>query len=864
MKRLVLIDSHAIIHRAFHALPPLTGPAGEPVAAVYGFAAMFLKLLRELKPDYIVAVFDAPGPTFRHVAFERYKATRAKAPDALYRQIPLVKELVAAFGIPVVEQQGFEADDLIGTIALQVSKRHPGVETIIATGDLDTLQLVDRRTKVYTMRRGVTDAVLYDLAAVRERYGLVPRQLADFKGLRGDPSDNIPGVKGIGEKTASELLVRYGTIEDVYRALKQDRLSAKPGVAAALKAHEADALFSKTLATIDKNVPISFVLEFARLRKSETVQESSRAALARFGFESLLKRMAGGSAPAVPIAPAAAGVPAAAPQARVRVSRTGRLSDIRRRGAAVLLADAGGGLAAAVSEREVYEVPAAGLNDPASKRWLAKGRTYFFDAKPLVRRGLSYDPARMRDFALMWYLLEPGRRDYDPAALIAREFRGAPPPTSVHEVATRLLELAPRLEERLKREELAGVYDDLDAPLLPILAAMEERGIAFNAKPLAALSRAMGRELGRLEVQIHRVAGGPFNILSPRQLSEVLFGKLGLAEKGIRRTEKTGAYSMSEAELLKLKRLHPIIADVLAYRELAKLKSTYVDALPKLVAPDGRIHTTWNQMGTATGRLASANPNLQNIPIRSERGRAIRKAFVAAPGFLLAAFDYSQLELRIAADMAADDKMRDAFRQGIDIHRLTAAEVNNLPLEAVTPELRYRAKALNFGVLYGMGARAFAESAGISRDEAEHFIEEYFTDFQGIARFIAETKAMAHERGFTRTAFGRKRFFTDLAASSFRLQREAERMAVNHPIQGTEADIMRKAMIEVDRFIRARGLSEDVRLLLQIHDELMFEIRKERIVGVMPEIRRIMEGAWAGTVPMRVEVKQGPNWGALE
>lgn len=861
MKRLVLIDSHAVIHRAFHALPPLTSPAGEPVAAVYGFASVLLKMLRELKPDYVVAVFDHEGPTFRHVAFERYKATRIKAPDALYQQIPLVKELVSAFGIPVVEKQGYEADDLIGTIAAQVRKKHSGVETVIVTGDLDTLQLVDERTKVFTMRKGVADTVLYDAAAVRRRYGLAPRQLIDFKGLRGDPSDNIPGVKGIGEKTASELLGRYGTLEDIYRALKKDRLDAKPGVIAALKAHEADALFSKTLVTIDRNVPTPFVLESSRLRRSESVQESSRAVLTRLGFESLLKRM-GGADNAPP--PTQAASPSDEVRA-VRISHVKRMQDIRRRGPAVVIFDPDRSAAyIALSERHIYEVPSTILFDAASRGWFAKGPIYVFHAKPLIRRGMPYHPGVVRDLALMWYLLEPGRRSYDPEALLAKEFRNTPPPADAAAIAARLFAAAPFLEERLRREELAGVYDELEAPLIPILAAMEERGIGFDARPLQALSSKMASELGEREERIHRAAGGPFNINSPRQLAAVLFDTLGLAAKGIRRTEKSGALSMNEAELAKLRHLHPVIEDILRYRELQKLKSTYVDALPALAAPDGRIHTTWNQMGTATGRLASSRPNLQNIPIRSGFGREIRKAFIARKGFILIAFDYSQLELRIAADLAEDEKMIDAFRRGLDIHCLTAAEVNGIPVDQVTPELRYRAKALNFGVLYGMGVRAFAESAGISRDEAQHFIDEYFRDFQGISRFITEIKAMAHEKGFTRTAFGRKRFFPDLAATNFRLQREAERMAVNHPIQGTEADIMRKAMIAADRFVRERGWENDVRLLLQIHDELLFEVKRGMTGTVISEIKKIMEGIWSGRVPMQVEVKQGANWGTLE
>ena len=862
MKRLVLIDSHAVIHRAFHALPLLTSPAGEPVQAVYGFASILLKLLRELKPDYVVAAFDHEGPTFRHVAFERYKATRVKAPDALYQQIPLVKELVSAFGIPVIEKAGYEADDLIGTIAADVRKHHPRIEVIIATGDLDTLQLVDERTKVFTMRKGVADTVLYDTLAVHERYGLSPHQLTDYKGLRGDPSDNIPGVKGIGEKTATELLARHSSIEQLYRALKKGEVLAKPGIIAALKAHEADALFSKTLATIDRNVPVNFVLASARVRRSGTVQESSRAILERFGFESLLKRM-GEDGKVVSVAPPASLGEKKSP---IQLGRARTLQSIDRRGPAVLLIDEERSrILVALSEYRVYEVPLAAAAGKGAARWFRqKPPTYLFGGKSAIRLGLQFDPVFTRDLALLWYLLEPGRRSYEANALIAQELRNASPPIDIVEAAGCLFAIAPGVEVRVKKEELLGVYEGIEAPLLPILVAMEDRGIGFDSRPLKALSKKMTAELGTLEKKIHEAAGGPFSINSPRQLGAVIFEKLGLATKGIRKTERSGALSTNEAELIKLKHLHPIVAYVLRYRELYKLKSTYVDALPDLARKGQRIHTTWNQMGTATGRLSSSNPNLQNIPIRSAFGKEIRKAFTAGKGNLLVTFDYSQLELRIAADMAGDEKMMDAFRRGLDIHRLTAAEVNNVPLEQVTPELRQKAKTLNFGVLYGMGARAFAESAGVTRDEAEHFIEEYFHDFAGIAHLIARTKASAHEQGFTKTAFGRKRFFPDLALTNFRLQREAERMAVNHPIQGTEADIMKKAMIEVEAFTRQTGLASDVGMLLQIHDELMFEVKEERVESVVPEIRRIMESIWTGRVPMKVEVKQGKNWGVLE
>ena len=857
MKRLVLIDSHAIIHRAFHALPRLTTPKGELVNAVYGFASILVKMLKDLKPDYVVATFDHAGPTFRHVAFERYKATRVKAPDELYQQIPMVKQVLSAFGIPILEKQGYEADDIIGTVARQVRSKHPDIEVVIATGDLDTLQLIDDRVKVYTMRKGVSDTALYDEAMVRERYGLSPKQMIDYKGLRGDPSDNIPGVRGIGEKTASELLKTHGSIEEVYRRLKKNDVSAKPGIIIALKTYEADALFSKTLATIDVHVPVKFVLASARMRKGKS-REQIRSVFTEFGFQSLLRRI-GDATPEkiqsqsiLPIGDVATAIP----------HRSGD-SIPPFLGHVVLLPLSPEGTSYFAFSKDrviaVQESELRGVFDAIAKR---DDVIFVFDAKPLIRSGLLGAYASVRDLVIMWWLLDPGRRSYLPEILIERELGVTV--SSPQEITARLFELAPKIEMRLRSEELESVYQELEAPLTSILVKMETQGIGFDARPLLKLSKEMGAALAKLESKIYRAAGGPFNINSPRQLGEILFGKLGIAQAGIRKTEKSGVLSTRETELVKLKSLHPIIGDILLYRELAKLKSTYVDTLPKLVAKDGRIHTTWNQTGTATGRLSSQNPNLQNIPIRSKYGKEIRTAFVASRGFTLVAFDYSQLELRIAADMSDGEKMIDAFRRGIDIHRLTASEVNNVPIDAVTPELRQKAKALNFGVLYGMGTRAFAESSGITRDEAELFIEEYFRDFRGIARFIEATKEFARANGYTKTAFGRKRYFPDILATNFRIQREAERMAVNHPIQGTEADIMKKAMIEIDRSVLKGERGGEVRLLLQIHDELFFEIKTTALRRAGEAIKKIMENVWKGKVPMKVEMKKGATWGALE
>ncbi|MBI2055476.1 MAG: DNA polymerase I [Candidatus Sungbacteria bacterium] len=859
MKRLILIDTHAIIHRAFHALPPLTDPAGEVVNAVYGFASIFLKIIKDLKPDYVVAAFDHEGPTFRHIAYERYKAHREKGPDELYQQIPKVREFLAAFGVLSIEKQGYEADDIIGTVARLTRQSAPDTEVIIVTGDLDTLQLVDDKTKVFTMKKGVSDTVLYDEKAVMGRFGLLPHQLTDYKGLRGDPSDNIPGVKGVGEKTAAELLKNYESIENIYKALRRGDLQARPAVVGALEAHEADALFSRTLATIDCNVPLNFVLGAAKFRKRAAAQEKVKAMLEKFGFKSLLRRIEGESAEEV----VAQEPQNLAPQKEVGVKVFESIGKIKPQGRVVIVGGEEKDKFFLVASPEmVYEITFHQSKVKRWQEWFERAEeVYVFDLKSLLGHGFLGGTEKIRDLLVMWWLLEPGRRSYDASDLAARlTGQAVEAPAGV---AASLFNLAPELAKSLHDKELTGVYKELELPLVPILRRMELLGIGFNPQPLKALAVRISAELAGLEKKIYDAAGAEFNINSPRQIAQVLFDRLGLAAQGIRKTKKLGELSTRETELLKLREAHPVVGEILRFRELSKLKSTYVDALPKLVASDGRIHTTWNQTGTATGRLSSRNPNLQNIPIKSELGREIRRAFIADKGFKLVGFDYSQLELRIAADLAGDEKMIEAFRRGLDIHTLTAAEVNNLAMDKVTPELRRRAKTLNFGILYGMGTRALAEAADISRDEAEVFIERYFEDFTGITRFINDTKKFAHDHGYTKTAFGRKRFFPEISSSNFRLQRENERQAVNHTTQGTAADIMKKAMIGIDRSLEEKKLRDLARLLLQIHDELVFEIRESIAENLIPEIRTIMERVWQGKVSMAVEVSTGKTWAEL-
>ncbi|MFY9461923.1 MAG: DNA polymerase I [Candidatus Sungiibacteriota bacterium] len=868
-KRLVLIDSNAIIHRAFHALPPLSSPQGEPTNAVYGFTTMLLRILRELKPDYIAGAFDTPKPTFRHAVYERYKATRVKAPDELYMQIPRAKEVLGVFGIPVFEKEGFEADDVIGTLADKVGKKYPNLEIVIVTGDMDTLQLVNNRTKVWTMRKGISDTVFYDPKAVQERFGVPPESMPDYKGLRGDPSDNISGVKGIGEKTASELLGKYKTLEKLYQALEKGTLAASDSVKAKLREGKEDAFFSRTLVTIRRDTPLDFDLQVLALKRMP--ENHSREKLFReLGFFSLLKRLAeeGAGAPKK-----AAGSPALSQGSLLAEISFPGFGAFKRSIAKKIPGDAAleflpekKTLLVCLGGGEIFSLKPSEFNSPEARRFFDSEATkYIFDAKPLYRAaskaGVSLK--NVFDFLLAAYLFDPGRGEYSidefmPAVLGINEV-----PSKTADRLKKFFELGRITRARLDKEELAGVFETIELPLTPILAEMESHGIHLDMALLKKLSGKINKELAELTRQIYKYAGGEFNINSPQQVSEVLFQKLGIAVKGVRKTGG-GKISTKFSELSKLAGRHPIIEKLIRFRELAKLKSTYVDSLPSFLGRDGRLHTTFNQAGTQTGRLASENPNLQNIPIKTEFGREVRRAFVAEKGWTLVSFDYSQIELRIAADLANDEKMIDAFRKGLDIHALTAAEVNNVPLEKVTPELRRKAKALNFGVLYGMGARGFAESAGISTDEAQIFIDEYFDDFKGIAAFIERTREFAHDHGFVKTAFGRKRYLPGILSPNPMIRSESERMAVNMPIQGTATgDIMKLAMIEVSRLL-SKEFGGKARILLQIHDELLCELENQELPKIVPVIKAAMEGVWRGKVHLKVDVKAGKNWAELE
>lgn len=787
---LVLLDSHAILHRAYHALPDFASPTGEPTGALYGVTTMLLKIIEDFKPQYIAACYDLPEPTYRHEAYDAYKAGRSKTDEALVAQIERSREIFKQFGIPIFERPGFEADDLLGTIA-HLTKGNKDLRVVIASGDMDTLQCVDKkRVQVFTLKRGINDTIVYDEAAVKARFGFGPKLVIDYKGLRGDASDNIPGIRGIGEKTATQLLTQFGTLEQIYK-----KLEAKNGEETFLKAGikqriiglltdgKEDAEFSKMLATIRTDALDSFDLNSTEWREHAQI-EGIQNLFSEFGFRNMTGRIE-------------------------------RLFDV------VLVDD--------TAEAETVD-----------------------------------DEALQRAAILLW-LVESERTNasYEDIIDYGRSFLNA----------TTWDETVGALEVKVTELGLLHIYKDIELPLIPILAQMKEIGIKLDPAYLAKLAKKLHKEIVSLEKSIYQHAGSEFNINSPKQLGEVLFDTLELKPKNAKKTAG-GQRSTKESELEKLRDEHPIIPDILRYRELAKLTSTYVDALPKDIGPDGRVHSTLLQTGTSTGRMASKDPNLQNIPVRSAEGRAVRGAFVAQDGYQLVAIDYSQIELRIAAIMAQDDAMIEIFKSSEDVHSGAAQRVFGVTADEVTGNMRRQAKVINFGILYGMGVNALrtnlqeGQEAEVTRAEAQEFLNAYFNTFTRLAEYLEETKSSARQTGYTETMFGRRRQFAGIASSVPFIRAAAERMAINAPIQGTAADCMRVAMRDIAAWIKQERIGDDVRMLLQVHDELIFEIKKDAVKDVVPKITQLMEAALADKetfgVPLVAEVKVGENWYDME
>ena len=779
---LVLLDSHAILHRAYHALPDFTSPTGEPTGALYGVTTMLLRIIEDFKPQYIAACYDLPEPTYRHEAYKEYKGGRSKTDDALITQIGQARNIFKQFGIPIFEKPGFEADDLIGTIA-HLTADTPELRVVIASGDMDTLQCVDKkRVEVFTLKRGINDTIIYDEAAVKARFGFGPKMVIDYKGLRGDASDNIPGIRGIGEKTATTLLTTFGSLEQIYK-----KLEAKGGEEKFLEAGitkrmigllqdgKEDAEFSKMLATIRTDAIDSFDVDTAEWREHADI-EGIQNLFSEFGFRNM-------------------------------TSRIERLFD-------VVLVD---------NVADAAKVGEADIQKAGILLWLLESERTNASYEDIIDYGRSFLQVKTWD------------------------------------------ETVAAMEEKVKAEGLWDLYENIELPLIPVLEKMKSTGIILDTAYLKKLSKKLHTELTGLEKSIYKHAGVEFNINSPKQMGEVLFDTLELKPKNAKKTGG-GQRSTKESELEKLLDEHPIIADILRYRELKKLVSTYIDNLPEMVGKDGRIHSTLLQTGTSTGRMASKDPNLQNIPIRTDEGRMVRGAFVAEKGYQLVAIDYSQIELRIAAIMSEDKGMIEIFKNGEDVHSGVASRVFGVSESEVTADMRRKAKVINFGILYGMGVNALRTNLGdeTTRAEAQEFLNAYFNTFTRLAEYLEETKSLARESGYTETMFGRRRHFAGITSSVPFIRAQAERMAINAPIQGTGADCMRVAMKQIHDYIEGLPKSDDVRMLLQVHDELVFEIKEGEVKKVVPELVKLMEVALGEKeshgVPLVADVKVGADW----
>lgn len=781
-KRVVILDSHAIIHRAYHALPDFSSSKGEPTGALYGLSTMVFGIIKEFKPDYIFAAFDLPKPTYRHTVYADYKSGRKALDENLITQIKRSREVFKAFNIPILEKEGFEADDVIGTIAKEL-KPHPEYEIIIASGDMDTLQLVDgKRVKVYTLRKGLKDTILYDEETVLDRYGFTPDQIPDYKGLRGDTSDNIIGVKGIGEKTGTDLIQKYGSIEKLYKTLSKNEQQLiddgfKPRIVALLKEHEEEAKFSKMLATIRTDVPIEFDMnetwtDGIQIKKVQNL-------FAELEFRSLQNRVG-----------------------------------------------------------EIF----LGAVTPHDNTTVASVED-------------TFDPKMLQEASVALWVLRSSMTNpsYQDILSFARK--------------DNLKDAYESILEQLKKEGTLEVFETIEKPLIPVVNDMSSNGITVDAKLLEKISKEYHTELDAISKKIYGLAGEEFNINSPKQMADVLFVKMGLSYKGMRKSS-SGSFSTKEEVLEKLVEVHPIAEEIMKYRELSKLLGTYIDVFPSMIGADGRLRTTFIQAGSATGRMASHDPNLQNIPVKTELGRRIRDAFVAEKGTKLVSFDYSQIELRLAAILSEDEKLMEIFRNGEDVHSGVAQRVFGVPADEITKGMRTKAKTINFGILYGMGVSALQKNLKTTRAEAQEFYNQYFEQFTGLAAYLEGTRNFAKLHGYTLTMFGRKRFFDGIKSKLPFIRAQAERMAINAPIQGTNADMVKIAMVRIAEFLKKKKLTDEVKLVLQIHDEIVFEVEEKYIEPLKVEVQKIMEevlpAEWTKGVPILTNSSIGDSWGKME
>ncbi|MBY9080323.1 DNA polymerase I [Paenibacillus sp. HN-1] len=880
--KLILIDGNNVIYRAFFAMPPLTNTAGQQTNAVYGFTTMLLRLIEEHKPTHLIVAFDAGKVTFRHEGYQDYKGGRQKTPPELSEQFPLLKDLLKDLGVPQYEIVSYEADDIIGTISREADEA--GREVMIVSGDKDMLQLASDHTKIALIRKGVTEIELYGPEEIRSKYDLTPEQIIDLKGLMGDASDNIPGVPGVGEKTALKLLAQFGSVEGVIAGTGELKGKMKEK----LEAHAEDAVMSKKLATIFREVPLTHSWEDMKFTglKSDT----AGPALAKLEFKSLLERLnlsahapadgeANAPAPELDIVIAAGGAELAAAVAalpEVKALHVETYGDNPHRSEVI-------GVALSTPEKH-YFVPFETLKSgeaEAVRAWLVDEQSpkngYDLHRADLALhwQGIPFAGAA-HDVQLAAYLLDPTEANQNLSDLVSKyglphlaadeEVFGKGAKYKLPELAVlgahvaaksaAVLGVVPKQEQNLADTAMQKLFHDLEMPLSRILADMEKQGILVNQDGLKELGREFERTIAGLVEQIYEIAGTEFNLNSTKQLGEILFDKLGLP---VVKKTKTG-YSTDAEVLEKLAPYHDIVQMILQYRTIAKLQSTYVEGLLKEIAPStGKVHTFYRQTIAATGRLSSQFPNLQNIPIRLEEGRKIRKVFVPSePGWSILAADYSQIELRVLAHISDDAKLKDAFLHDMDIHTKTAMDVFGVPAEAVDSNMRRSAKAVNFGIVYGISDYGLSQNLNITRKEAARFIDAYFEVFQGVRRYMDEIVKEARKAGYVTTLLERRRYLPEINASNFNLRSFAERTAMNTPIQGTAADIIKLAMIHMDRALSERGLKS--RMLLQVHDELVFEVPEDELEIMKTLVPEVMEGALKLSVPLKAEVSYGSDW----
>jgi DNA polymerase-1 len=919
---LYLIDGHALAYRTYFALTAgapndrLQTASGEPTAGIYGFASVLLRLLEQEKPEYLAVAFDT-GKTFRNELFPAYKGTRAKMPDDLRPQIERIRQMVDAFHFPRLEQEGAEADDILGTISKQAVAQGFGVKII--TGDRDLLQLVNDRIMVSLSGTKLADAKNFTAAEVKSSLGVNPDQVIDYKALVGDHSDNIPGVPGVGEKTAVTLLEQYQTLDEIYAHIQEipSRYSTK------LIAGKDSAYLSKTLATIKLDVPISLKLDEAR---TDHINVPAVEALFReLEFRTLIPKMhnvlksmsgqtaSGGQLSLFGQPIKEVGLPSSYSPETIIVDTTEKLTSLTQEfaNAPLIALDTETtstdpmlanlvGISLAYKAGQGYYIPVGhstnekqlplqqviaaltpALTDPRIPK---AGHNLKYDVIVLQEHGLAVYPQSFDTMLAAW-LIDPashnlGLKDMAGTYLnismthieeligsgknqitmnLVPIAKAAPYAAADAEVT---LQLVPLLAEKMKTHNCRNIFDDIEMPLLPVLVQMERTGISLDRAFFEKFSREMGKRLHELEEQVYQAVGYPFNLNSTQQLSKVLFDTLKLASPG--KKTASGHFSTSAAVLDELSGQHPVVDMLLEYRELAKLKSTYLDSLPLQINPrTGRVHTSYSQTGSVTGRLASSNPNLQNIPTRTETGRQVRLGFIAAPGQVLLSVDYSQVELRIVAHMSADQAMLQAFRAGQDIHAATAAAIFKIPLEQVTKDQRRHAKAINFGLIYGMSAFGLSRSTDLTLAESENFVKDYFVNFPGVKSYLDNIRVLAARQGYVETMLGRRRYFPNLAnPANVAMRNREEREAINAPIQGTAADIMKLAMIHLQPALDKENLK--AHMLLQVHDELVLEVPVEELKRTAKVVKQVMEGAVTLSIPLLTEARSGVNWGSMQ